>query len=82
MDQLISFLGVLTLEDRARIGLPWIATLALADPDQFANRISMLPDWLIEVRPAAADVGLMDQWQQVVDALVVAGVRQLASYSQ
>jgi len=82
VDQLISFLGVLTLEDRARIGLPWIATLVLADPDQFANRISMLPDWLIEVRPAAADGGLMAQWQQVVDALVVAGVRQLAPYSQ
>lgn len=82
VDQLISFLGVLTPEDQARTGLPWIATLALADPDQFARRISMLPDWLIEVRPAAVDVGLSAQWQQVVDALVVAGVRQLAPYSQ
>ena len=82
VDQLISFLGVLTLEDRSRIGLPWIATLVLADPDQIARRISMLPDWLIEVRPAAVDTGLMAEWQQVVDALVVAGVRQLAPYSQ
>ena len=81
-DQLISFLGVLPLEDRTRTGLPWIATLVLADPDQFVHRISMLPDWLIEVRPAAVDVGLLTRWQQVVDALVVAGVRQLAPYSQ
>ena len=82
VDQLISFLGVLTLEDQARTGLPWIATLVLADPDHFAHRISMVSDWLIEVRPAAVDVGLLAQWQQVVDALVVAGVRQLAPYSQ
>ena len=82
VDQLISFLGVLTLEDQARTGLPWIATLVLADPDHLAHRISMVPDWLIEVRPAAADVGHLTQWQQVVDALVVAGVRQLAPYSQ
>ena len=82
VDQLISFLGVLPLEDQAQTGLPWIATLVLADPDQFANRISMLPDWLIEVRPAAVDVGLSTQWQQVADALVVAGVTQLAPYSQ
>ena len=81
VDQLISFLGVLTLEYQARTGLPWIATLVLADPDRFARRISMVSDWLIEVRPAAVEVGLLAQWQQVVDALVVAGVRQLAPYS-
>ena len=32
VDQLIGFLSVLTPEDQARIGLPWVATLVLADP--------------------------------------------------
>ena len=82
VDQLINFLAVLTLQDQALTGLPWIATLVLADPDQFARRISMLADWLIEVRLVVVDVGLTAKWQQVVDSLVVAGVRQLAPYSQ
>ncbi len=81
-DQLISFLSVLTPENQARIGLPWVATLVLADPARIANRTFMLTDWLIEKRSATADVGLLDMWQQIVDALVVEGVTRLAPYSE
>lgn len=82
VDQLIIFLGTISPEDQARIGLPWVATLVLADPVRVARESWMLSDWLIEMRPGAADVGLEAEWQQVVDALVVAGVHRLAPYSE
>jgi hypothetical protein len=31
---------------------------------------------------SASDVGLLSDWQRIVDALVVAGVSQLAPYSE
>ena len=82
VDQLIGFLSVLTPEDQARIGLPWVATLVLADPARIANRTFMLTDWLIEMRSATADVCLLAKWQQSVDTLVIEGVTQLAPYSE
>ena len=82
VDQLITFLGAIAREEQARTGLPWVATLALADPVRVARESWMLADWLIEMRPAAVDVGLEANWQQVVDALVVAGDHRLAPYSE
>lgn len=82
VDQLISFLGALGAEDQARIGLPWVAGLVLANPSKVANHTYLLSSWLIEVRPAASDAGLLPNWQRVVDALVVAGVTRLAPYSE
>lgn len=82
VDQLISFLRALTIEDQARTGLPWVAELVLADPEHIANRTYTLTEWLIEMRAVVVDAGLSAKWQQVVDALVVAGVRTLAPYSE
>ena len=82
VDHLISFLGPLAPEDQARVGLPWVASLILADPGRVANRTFLLSSWLIEVRQAASDAGLLSDWQRVVDALVVVGVSRLAPYSE
>ena len=82
VDQLIIFLGVLAPEDQVRAGLPWVATLVLKDPARIAGRSYMLPTWLIEMRSAAVDAGLLASWQEIVDALVVAGVTRLAPYSE
>ncbi len=82
VDQLISFLGVLEPEDQARVGLPWVADLVIANPSRVANRTYLLSSWLIEVRSVASDAGLLPDWQRVVDALVVAGVTRLAPYSE
>ena len=82
VDQLIRFLRALTIEDQARIGLSWVAELVLADPEHIANRTYTLTEWLIEIRAVVVDAGLSAKWQQVVDALVVAGVRTLAPYSE
>ena len=81
VDQLIIFLHVLTQEEQARAGLPWVATLVLANPGGIANRSHMCATWLIETRATATEAGLEAQWQQVVDALAVAGRAQLAPYS-
>lgn len=82
-DQLIRFIGKLTPENQARIGLPWVAELVLADPDHIARYfcVQAVVDWLIEVRTAVADADLQALRQQVVDDLVVAGVSQFAPYS-
>ena len=82
VDQLVSFLEALTSEDQVRLGLPWIAELVLAKPQNIANRTYLLANWLIETRAAAAAVGLSDIWQQIVDALVVEGDSRLAPYSE
>jgi hypothetical protein len=82
VDQLISFVAALTVEDQARFGLPWIADLILAAPDRIANRTFLLSSWLIEIRSPASDAGLHSEWQRIVDALVVAGVTRLAPYSE
>lgn len=82
VDQLVSFLRVLTPEDQVCTGLPWVEALVLADPGHTAGHTFMLPTWLIEIRSGAGDAGLLASWQKVVDALVVAGVTQLAPYSE
>ena len=82
VDQLISFLSVLAPEDQVRTGLPWVATLVLGGPARISGRTYMLTTWLIEMRSTAVDVGLLASWQEVVDALVVAGDSQLAPYSE
>jgi DNA-binding transcriptional ArsR family regulator len=82
VDQLIGFVAPVGPEDQARVGLPWVASLVLADPGRVANRTFLLSSWLIEVRPAASDAGVLSDWQRVVDALVVAGVSRLAPYSE
>jgi DNA-binding transcriptional ArsR family regulator len=82
VDHLITFLAPLPAEDQARVGLPWIASLVLADAEGVANRTFLLSSWLIEIRQAASDPRLLATWQRIVDALVVAGVSRLASYSE
>ena len=82
VDQLIGFVRVLSSEDQARMGLPWVATLVQASPEEIAKGSFLLADWLIETRSAANSADLSAQWQQVVDSLVVEGVASLAPYSE
>ena len=82
VDQLVSFLRALSPDDRALVGLPWMAELVLAKPRNIANRTYLLANWLVETRASAAAVGLSDIWQQIVDALVVEGDSRLAPYSE
>ena len=81
IDQLVNFLMPMHFEERVRTGLPWLADLVLTQPDKVAQRTYLLVDWLIEAQSVARDNGILDVWQQVVDALVVAGETRLAPYS-
>ena len=81
VDQLIGFIRSLSPDDQVRLGLPWVATLVLADPPAVARGAYTLSAWLIETRPLADNTGFMPTWQEVVDALVVAGDSRLAPYS-
>ncbi len=82
VDSVISFVRPLNLEGQVRLGLPWVARLVLADPEQIASHTFLLTTWLIEVRQEASDLGSLPEWQRVVDALVVAGASRLAPYSE
>ena len=82
VDQLVSFLRLLTPEEQVRTGLPWVSTLVMGDPAGVASATFRLPNWLVKTRSAAVDAGFLDRWQEVVDALVVAGVTILAHYSE
>ncbi len=81
VDQLIGFVRGLEPDEQVRVGLPWVAKLVEADPNRIAGRTYTLVTWLIEIRATAVDAGLLTIWQQVVDALVVAGDVRLAPYS-
>jgi hypothetical protein len=82
VDSLIGLLRNLSLSDQARIGLPWVASIALADITACARRSWLLATWLIEIRAPATEVGELTTWQGLVDALVVAGENRLAPYSE
>jgi biotin operon repressor len=82
VDNLVRFVASsLPTDEQTRLGLPWVAAAALADPMAVASRCYSLAQWLIEIRTAAQVAGLSSNWQQIVDALVVAGDSRLAPYS-
>ena len=59
VDRLVGFISVLGSDDQIRIALPWVEKLVLANPERVACRSYMLATWLIEMRSAAADAGLL-----------------------
>ena len=62
-------------------GLPRIAKLVTGNPEAIVRGSYLLTEWLKNIRPAALDENALPEWQEVVDALVVAGSRALAPYS-
>ena len=80
VDQLIGFLHVLEPVDQVQLGLKWLTMLVAGNAER-TSRAVLLPTWLIEMRSTAIDSGLLSNWQELVDTLVVQGVSRLASYS-
>ena len=78
---LVAFLGSLSFEDQARLGLPWIGPLVRSDPGNVRSYSQELCSWLPEIQSAAVAVGMQSEWQAIVDDLVVAGDANLAPYS-
>ena len=81
VDQLVAFVHTLEPQEQVQVVLPWLAKLVLPNPTRIACNTYVLARWLIEMRGAAADTGFIDTWQNIVDALVVAGEMKLAPYS-
>ena len=81
VDQLIGFVRPFDPDNQVRLGLPWVAKIVLPDPASVARGTYMLATWLIETRSAAVEARLLAKWQEVVDAMVVAGDSRLAPYS-
>ena len=81
VDRLVAFIRSMKLDDQVRVGLPWIATVVLGDPASIARGAYTLSTWLTETRSVAVDTKLLSTWQEIVDALVVAGDSRLARYS-
>jgi hypothetical protein len=82
VDALIALLRTLPIDDQATTGLTWVASIVIADVDGVARRSYLLAEWLIELRGGSENAGTLRTWQEVVDALVVAGVTRLAPYSE
>ena len=82
VDALIGLVRPLAVGDQVTFGLPRVAALVLADVDQVSRRTYLLSSWLTDIRDAAIAGGAQAEWQRLVDALVVAGDRSLAPYSE
>jgi hypothetical protein len=59
-----------------------VRSLALGHVEHVASHSYALQSWLIEMRAAAEQAGTLSEWQELVDALVVAGAGRLAPYSE
>lgn len=82
VDQLIGFIGVLSIQKQVQIGIPWLAKLVIGHAEHIARGTMFLSGWLIKVRPIVIEADLLNTWQELVDALVVAGSTRLAPYSE
>lgn len=82
VDALIGVLRKLPLTKQATLGLDWITELCTRRGQIVVKQSWHSNDWLSEVHSTAEDIGLLDKWQKLVDAMVVAGNEGLAPYSR
>jgi hypothetical protein len=82
VDAFIGLVLTLPVDDQVGFGLPRVKTLVQRDVDGVARRSFLLSRWLRDIREATVDEGAQSAWQELVDALVVAGDRTLAPYSE
>lgn len=81
VDSMVGLVRTLPEPDQMTFGLPRIATLVKGDPEAIVRGSYLLTEWLKNIRSAAVDENALRVWQEVVDALVVAGNTALAPYS-
>lgn len=82
LDHLVNLIVKLSPVEQARRGLPFVETLCMLDGRATFSGSSSLSTWLKEIRPTAEVGGLLERWQVIVDALVVAGNQALAPFSR
>lgn len=82
IDSFISLARQLSVQHQASFALARVAQLAAGDIAAAARRSYLLAEWLLELRNKELDGDQLAEWQRLADALVVAGNRRLAPYSQ
>lgn len=82
IDSFISLVRQVSVQHQASFALARVAQLAAGDIAAAARRSYLLAEWLVELRNKELDGNQLAEWQRLVDALVVAGNRRLAPYSQ
>lgn len=78
VDQLVSLLRLTSIEQQVNRGAPWIEELVRANPPAIAGRSYLLPGWLREIRSPVRGRLQSQNWQRIVDLLVVAGEERIA----
>lgn len=82
VDALVKLLRRLPLDLQATRGVGWVSDLCIQSGRVTVSQSWLLNDWLKETRNAAEDLGRLEEWQMLVDSLVVAGNEGLAPYSR
>ncbi|MEU1569908.1 hypothetical protein ABZ519_01770 [Streptomyces collinus] len=82
VDALIGILRKLSEEAQVIRGVHWVSDLCIQDGRVTVKQSWLLNSWLIEIRRTADELGELDDWQMLVDSLVVAGNEGLAPYSK
>jgi hypothetical protein len=82
VDALIRILRKLPLSEQATRGLRWVADLCIQVGRVTVKQTWTSNDWLKEIRSTAEELGVLGEWQMLVDSMVVAGNEGLAPYSR
>ncbi|MEW1871046.1 ATP-binding protein [Streptomyces caelestis] len=82
VDALIGILRKLSEEVQATRGVHWVSDLCIQDGRVTVKQSWLSNSWLKEIRRTAEELGELDEWQMLVDSLVVAGNEGLAPYSR
>jgi hypothetical protein len=82
VDALIGILRKLPADMQASRGVHWVSDLCIQDGRVTVKRSWFLDSWLKEIRTTTEELGRLDEWQMLVDSLVVAGNEGLAPYSR
>ncbi|WP_203634998.1 hypothetical protein [Streptomyces sp. SID10815] len=82
VDALIGILRKLPEEVQVTRGVPWVSDLCIQDGRVTVKQSWFSDSWLKEILRTAEELGKLDDWQMLVDSLVVAGNERLAPYSR
>ncbi|MEV5968146.1 hypothetical protein AB0L70_40645 [Kribbella sp. NPDC051952] len=81
VDALVSTLRAMPTIDQISPGLEWLAALVLPRADTVARGSFLLTGWLVDMKHHVANTSAEPVWQEIVDALVVAGNPTLAQHT-
>ncbi|MEU2510363.1 hypothetical protein ABZ621_37535 [Streptomyces sp. NPDC007863] len=82
VDALIRILRKLPEEMQVTRGVSWVSDLCIQDGRVTVKQSWLSNNWLKEIRTTANELDELDEWQILVDSLVVAGNEGLAPYSR